>query len=47
VEWERMFYKLLSRGQPLSRAYELARATTNAEMVLLMKKDFVIKSDSA
>jgi len=44
-EWERMLYRMLSRGQPLSRAYEMARATINAPMVLLMKHDFVVRSE--
>lgn len=42
LEWEEMFYKSLSQGESLSSAYEFARKTTNAEMVLLLKKDFVI-----
>lgn len=46
LEWERLFYKLLSRGQSLSRAYEMARATTSPQMVLLMKRDFAIASDA-
>jgi hypothetical protein len=44
LEWERTFYKMLSRGQPLSRAYEFARSQANARMVLLMTKDFAITS---
>jgi len=44
LEWERTFYKMLSRGHPLSRAYEFARPQANARMVLLMTKDFAIAS---
>jgi hypothetical protein len=39
VHWEDCFYRLLSRGQPLSRSFDIARATTVAPMVLLMKQD--------
>jgi hypothetical protein len=37
--WEDCFYTLLSRGQSLSRSFDIARATTIAPMVLLMKQD--------
>jgi hypothetical protein len=37
--WADCFYGLLSRGHALSRAYDIARSTTNAPMVLLMKND--------
>jgi hypothetical protein len=43
IEWERCFYSLLSRGQPLSRAYDVARATTNAPVVLLMRKELAVE----
>jgi hypothetical protein len=46
IEWEHIFYKLLSRGQSLSRSYDLARATTNAQMVLLLKEDFAINASN-
>lgn len=39
AQWAECFYRLLFRGQPLSRAFEIARATINAPMVLLMKHD--------
>jgi hypothetical protein len=43
-QWAECFYSLLFRGHSLSRAFEVARTTTNAPMVLLMKQDFVIIS---
>jgi hypothetical protein len=42
VDWEKVFYRMLAQGHSLSRAYEIARATTNAPMVLLMKQDFTL-----
>ena len=39
IPWADCFYGLLSRGHALSRAYDIARNTTNAPMVLLMKND--------
>lgn len=39
IQWAECFYGLLSRGHSLSRAYDIARTTTNAPMVLLMKQD--------
>jgi hypothetical protein len=43
VEWERCFYGLLANGQPLSRAYDVARATTNAPVVLLMRRELAVE----
>lgn len=41
IPWADCFYGMLSRGHALSRAYDIARSTTNAPMVLLMKKDLI------
>jgi hypothetical protein len=37
--WEDCFFRLLFQGLPLSAAFEVARTTTDAPMVLLMKQD--------
>jgi hypothetical protein len=39
IQWATCFYNLLARGHALSRAYDIARATTDTPMVLLMKQD--------
>lgn len=40
LQWERSFYRMLSRGDSLSSAYSIANATTNiTPMVLIMKQD--------
>lgn len=39
IAWAECFYGMLSRGHSLSRAYDVARTTTDAPMVLLMKQD--------
>ena len=39
VKWEKSFYQCLSRGSSLSTASEIAKATSKAPMILLMKKD--------
>ena len=44
VVWQGCFYDLLSRGHSLSESYEVAQATTNVPMVLLMKRDMVMES---
>jgi hypothetical protein len=44
VQWEECFYALLSRGQSLSRSFDIARATTVAPMVLLMKQDIAFSA---
>ncbi len=43
VVWQECFYDLLSRGHALSESYEVAQATTNVPMVLLMKRDMVME----
>ena len=42
VKWETCFYALLAGGHTLSRAYEVARATTEAPVVLLLRRDFTV-----
>jgi hypothetical protein len=42
VAWERCFYGLLSQGHALSKSYEVARATTAAPMVLLLKRELTL-----
>lgn len=44
LSWERCFYQMLERGRRLSEAYEVAQATTQAPMVLIMRKDAVFAS---
>lgn len=44
VVWQGCFYDLLSRGHALSESYEVAQATTDVPMVLLMKRDMVMES---
>ena len=39
IHWASCFYRLLGRGHALSRAYDIARATTDTPVVLLMKQD--------
>ena len=39
IEWERCFYRMLSKGHPLSKAFEVSSATSDAPMSLLLKKD--------
>jgi hypothetical protein len=39
--WAECFYDLLSNGHSLSRAHDVARVTTSAPLVLLMKQDLV------
>ena len=39
INWEKCFYRLLAQGIPLSRAYDVATSTTNAPMVLMLRKD--------
>jgi hypothetical protein len=43
VAWAGCFYGLLARGQPVSRSYEVARATTDAPMVLLLKREMTFQ----
>jgi hypothetical protein len=43
-QWAACFYRLLFKGQPLSRAFDVARMTTDAPMVLLMKRDLTFSS---
>jgi hypothetical protein len=47
VVWQDCFYGLLSRGNPLSEAYEVAQTTTDVPMVLLMKRDMIAVSKKA
>ena len=42
VAWQRSFYAGLAAGQPLSSAFELARAVNNAPVVLHLAKDFAL-----
>lgn len=39
VEWEKCFYRMLSRGHALSKAFEVSIATSEVQMCLLTKKD--------
>lgn len=39
VEWERCFYRMLSRGHPVSKAFEVSIATSEVAMCLIPKKD--------
>jgi hypothetical protein len=47
VAWERCFYGLLSQGHSVSKAYEVARSTTDAPMVLLLKREIAFTSERA
>lgn len=40
--WADCFYRLLAKGQPLSKAYDIASSTTNAPMVLMLKREFAV-----
>jgi hypothetical protein len=42
--WATSFYQMISTENPLSRAFEIARVTTEAPMVLLMKRDTMFVS---
>jgi hypothetical protein len=39
VEWERCFYRILSRGHTLMKAYDVSTAASEAPMCLMLKKD--------
>lgn len=39
ISWEKCFYRLLSQGQPLSRAYDVAGKTSELPMILHMLHD--------
>jgi TIR domain/CHAT domain len=39
VEWERCFYRMLARGHPVSKAFEVSIATSEVAMCLIPKKD--------
>jgi hypothetical protein len=41
--WAEVFYKKLSQGAPLSRAYDVASAAAGDRMVLLLRKDVVFQ----
>jgi hypothetical protein len=45
LEWEKMFYTLLAQGRKLSEAYDIAVATSDAPMRLIMRHDmtFTVK----
>ena len=39
VNWERCFYRLLAQGTSLAPSYDLAQATADVPMILLMRND--------
>ena len=41
--WARAFYGMLGQGRPLSQSFELATATSDAPMILLMRRDLRFK----
>lgn len=47
VRWARSFYQSLAMGLPLSKAHELAEATSQGAVVLHLKKDFVVQGAAA
>ncbi len=44
ITWERCFYRLLGKGMSLAAAYDLAQATTDLPMRLLIRNDAVLIS---
>ncbi|UCC59037.1 MAG: hypothetical protein JSW14_03850 [Candidatus Bathyarchaeum sp.] len=43
LSWEKQFYELLSKGHPLSSAFEISRAVSQIPAVLIMKNDIIFK----
>lgn len=39
VSWERNFYRILSKGHPISMAHDVATATNKSPLVLMINKD--------
>jgi hypothetical protein len=44
VRWSRLFYGALASGSSLSNAFEIATSTTDAPVVLNLKRDFTVAS---
>jgi hypothetical protein len=40
IDWSRYFYDMLARGRSLSQAFDVAKAATDASLVLVNKKEF-------
>ena len=41
VEWEECFYQLLGQGMSLTKSYDIAQATANAPMMMLVRNDAI------
>lgn len=46
VAWEKCFYELLARGEYLSQAFDVATASTEAPMLLLMNHDIQFRTSN-
>lgn len=43
IDWSRYFYDLLARGRTLSQAFDVAKAATDASLVLVSQKEFRVR----